>query len=163
MTSIVLDIEVGKEATTSRRVREVISDAYSFIVSAEANKALASVSLEDLMGDQIKRNGETALSNASQFNPYSFDENGNIPASEEPEERANFLGVVDTSVVKVGEEEVQSEPTKLDRILAIQGELSSVIQEIKATKPVQVADAETYVDAGEIGLEIEPAPTIGTT
>jgi len=151
--NIVLDIEEGQEESTSRRVREVISDAYAFIVSAEANKAIATVTLEDLMGDQIKRNGESDLSNASQYNPYAYDVSKDAPAGDEPEERANYLGGADTTVVDVDGTEVQSRPTKLDRILAIKAELEGVIEEVKAATPVQVADASSYTDAGEIGVE----------
>jgi hypothetical protein len=153
MTSVILDIEEGKEESTSRRVREVLSDAYSFIRSAEANKAIATVTLEDLMGDQIKRNGETDLSNASQFNPYSYDVKEDVPAGGEPEERANFIGGADISVVTIDGEKVQSRPTKLDSILAIQAEIESVIEEVKAATPVRVADAKTYTDAGEVGID----------
>ena len=152
---IVLDIEQGQEPTTSRRIREVISDAYAFIMSAEANKAIATVTLEDLMGDQIKRNGESDLSNASQYNPYSYDTKEESPAGGEPEERANYLGGADTTVVSVDGTEVQSRPTKMDRILAIQAELEGVIEEVKKATPVQVADASTYADAGEVALEEE--------
>jgi polyhydroxyalkanoate synthesis regulator protein len=148
----ILDIEEGAEETTSRQIREVIADAYAFIQGAEANKAIATVTLEDLMEDQIKRNGESAKSNASQYNPYSYD-SADEPAGEEPETRANFAGGADVSVVTVDGEEVQSRPTKLDRVLAIQAELSSVIELVKTAEPTQVVDAKTYVDSTETGFE----------
>ena len=115
LNQTVLDIEEGAEATTSRQIREVISDAYAFIMGAEANKAIATVTLEDLMEDQIKRNGESAKSNASQYNPYSYDSKDE-PAGQEPETRANFPGGADLTVVTIDGEEVQARPTKLDRV-----------------------------------------------
>ena len=133
------EIEKNLEPKTSRRIREILSDAYAFVRSAESNAALATVTLEELMGDQINRNGDTAKSSANQFNPYSFEADKDLPAGTEPTERANFLGGSDTQ-----------RPTKLDQILAIQSELSGVIEEVKAMKPVDVASSEEHTENEEI-------------
>lgn len=132
-------VEKNLKPETSRRIREILSDAYAFIRSAESNAALATVTLEELMGDQIKRNGETAQSNAAQYNPYSFEPGKELPAGLNPTERANFLGASDTQ-----------RPTKLDQILAIQNEMNGVIEEIKQKEPVDVADAKDYSDSNQV-------------
>jgi hypothetical protein len=105
---------------------------------------LATVTLDQLIGDQIKRNGESTDSNAAQFDPYSHDTAGNQPAGTRPQERANFLGVADGNA-----------PRKLDRILAIKNALSDVIAEIKKAEPVEVADADEYQDASEVAAPVE--------
>jgi hypothetical protein len=123
----------------SRRLRAVLSDAYAFVRSAEANQALATVTLEELMGDQIKRNGDSDESSAHQYNPYAYDPDKKAPAGEGPEARANFLGGSDTN-----------RPTKLDRLLAIQNELSAVIEDIRKTSPTDVASGGEYQDLSEV-------------
>lgn len=138
INQIIEEVEDNLDPKVSRRFREVLSDAYAFVRSAEANAALATVTLEELMGDQIKRNGEEALSNAAQYNPYSYEPESTEGAGTEPEARANFLGGTDTG-----------QPTKMDRIVALQNELSAVIAEVKAMKPIEVADAEEYASSSE--------------
>ena len=133
-TTVVINANV--EPDTSKKLRAVISDAYAFVRSAEANRALATVSLEDLIGDQIKRNGDSDKSLAAQFDPYSYDPDA--PASEETYEGANFLGAADTG-----------RPSKLAFIEAIKRELSDVITQIKEMPPSEVAEAEEYTDAVE--------------
>jgi len=135
-------VEENLEPKVSRKFREVLSDTYAFIRSAEANQAFATVSLDQLIGDQILRNGETSRSNATQYNPYSYTPDKNLPAGIEPSKRANFLGAADTG----------TKVTKLDRILALTNELSQVITEIKAMDTVEVAKPEEYTDAAEISL-----------
>jgi hypothetical protein len=137
-------VEKNLKPSVSRRLREVVSDAFAFVRSAEANQALATITLDDLINDQIKRNGETALSNAAQYNPYSHDPKEDGAAGGEPAERANFLGGSDTG-----------QPTKLDRVFALQNELTAVITEIKAMEPIEVADAEEYAEAAEVSAPEE--------
>lgn len=144
INQVVDGVEDNLEPKVSRRFRAVLSDAYAFVRSVEANAALATVTLEELMGDQIKRNGEEELSNAAQYNPYSYDPEKTDGAGTEPEERANFLGGTDTN-----------QPTKMDRVLAIKSELTAVIEEIKAMKPIEVADAAEYADASEVAAPEE--------
>lgn len=127
----------GAPSTTvnikGKNVKELLSDAMTFVRSAEANQALAAVTLEELIGDQIARNGDTASANKSQFNPYAYDPNKTQTASDEPNEVANFVGASDTGG-----------PTKLERVLALQNELVSVVTELKKLDPAEVADPEEY-------------------
>ena len=96
---------------------------------------MATVTLEQLISDQILRNGDSASTNKSQFDPYSFDPDENVPAGQEPAARANFLGGSDVG-----------RPTRLEFVLAIKEELSDVIKEIKNLDPIDVADSEEHVD-----------------
>jgi len=120
---------------SGKNIREILADAFTFIRSVESNQALAAVTLEELMGDQMKRNGETAQANASQYNPYGYDPMKAQPASMTPTEVANFLGGSDTGG-----------PTKLERILAIKNILTDLVAEIKTTEPLEVAGAQEYAD-----------------
>ena len=137
-------IQENQAPSVSRKLQEVIADAYTFIRSMEANKAFQTVSLEEMMAEQIKRNGESADSNAAQYNPYSYDPSKPAPTGTKPPERANFLGGSDTG-----------NSTKLDRVLAIKNNLSAVIQEIKALPPVEVAGTGEYTDSASIGIPEE--------
>jgi hypothetical protein len=139
-------IAENQEPSVSKKLRNVIADAFTAVRSAEANKALATVSLEQLIGDQIIRNGESAESNGSQFNPYDYDSSGDSPASREPAERANFLGVANIGV------EDNRPPTKLDFVLAIKNEIEDVIKQVKDLPPSEVAEADEYTD----GVEAAP-------
>ena len=139
MAAVVDEVAAQEKNKRLRRVFEVISDAFSFVRSAESNAALATVTLEELIGDQIKRNGESAKSNANQFTPYSYESDKESPAGEEAP-RANFLGGSDTS-----------RPTKIDFILAVQNELTAVIEDVKANPP----DVVDYTEAVEKGFAEE--------
>ena len=124
----------------ARRLRAAVSDAFAFVRSAEANKALATVTLEDLIGEVIARYGESDSSNAAQYNPYSFDpsKTEEKPAGEQTTERVNFIGGFPLD-----------RPTKLDRLVALENELGAIIEEIKSMEPVEVADADEYPDADD--------------
>lgn len=119
-------------------LRRVVSDAYAAIRSDEANKALATVTLEQLIGDQILRNGDSARSNAAQFDPYSLDPNSEPPASQENIVRANTPSGADTG-----------RPTKLDRVLAIVNQFDAVVEKIKELSPTEVAEYEEYSDGAD--------------
>jgi hypothetical protein len=125
----------GERSPIIRRVRLVLADAYTFVRSQEVNAAVEELTLDHLLGDQIKRNGETALSNASEYDPYSFDPTKRVPAGSQPLARANFLGVSDLSA-----------PTKLDRITALKNEISAVVDFVK-TKTIK--DVEVGQDLEE--------------
>ena len=143
-------VEAIKENQTTRphkQLQTVLADVYSFIRSAEANQAFATVTLEQLMRDQIERNGESSRSNSNQYNPYSYSTAKTTPASTDPMSRANFLGASDTTL-----------PTKYDRVLALTNNLSAVIEEIKAMSSVDVAEAEEYADAASISVTQEEGP-----
>lgn len=129
------DVAKNEENKKLRRILEVISDAFSFVRSAEANAALATVTLEELINDQILRNGETEKSNANQFTPYNYEPSKEAPEGESAP-RANFASGVDST-----------RPTKIDFITAVQNELSAVIEEIKAN-PSTVEDYTKSVETG---------------
>jgi hypothetical protein len=129
---------------TDRKLRSVLADAYTFVRSAEANKAFSTVTLEELMGDQIKRNGESKLSNANRYNPYSYDPKKPPVLGTQPQEKTNLLGGSDTG-----------RPTKLDYLLAIKNELTDAITSIKSLPPSDVADAREYTDGVEAGPPVE--------
>lgn len=136
--SLTLYADQNLEPTPSKRLRDAVADAFTFIRSQELNQAIATVTIEQLMGDQIDRNGESERSNASQYDPYSYEPKAKEKASSEKVVRANFLGGSDTN-----------RPTKLDRLLAIINVLSGVIDDIKAGKPLDVANAEDYTDVAD--------------
>jgi hypothetical protein len=124
----------------ARRLRAAVSDAFAFVRSVEANKAIATVTLEDLIGEAIVRYGESDSSNAAQYNPYSFDpaKSEESPAGEKASERANFIGGFPLD-----------RPNRLDQLLALEAELGAVIEEIKSMEPIEVADADEYPDADD--------------
>ena len=126
------------EPDSARRVRDVLSDAYSFIRSAETNKAFSTVSIELLMDEQIQRNGESGESGASQYNPYSYNPDKVTPAGNTPVKLVNPLSGTLSTV-----------PTKLDRITAIANEMQATIKEIKAVDPIDVVEQDAYDDALE--------------
>jgi hypothetical protein len=132
------DLAQNEKNQKMRRVLEVISDAFAFVRSAESNAALATVTLEQLINDQILRNGETAKSKANQFTPYNYDDK-ETPAGEAAV-LVNTAGGSDTT-----------RPTKIDFILAVQNELSAVIEEIKANP----STVEDYTEALEHGYAEE--------
>ena len=129
------DVKQNESNKKLRRVLEVISDSFAFVRSAEANAALATVTLEELINDQILRNGETDKSNSNQFTPYNYERGKETPEGESAP-RANYAGGSDVS-----------RPTKIDWILAVQNELSAVIEEIK-DNPSTVEDYTESVEAG---------------
>lgn len=130
---IVQTIEDKLEPNPSRKLRAVISDAFSFIKSREANAALATVTFESLMSEQIARNGESDGSESSKYNPYAHDPENPLPSGLEPGERTNFAGGSDTG-----------RPTKIEMIQALQNEIDAVVDEVKQMKVVEVADASEY-------------------
>jgi hypothetical protein len=137
--SLTVYADQNMEAKPSRRLREAVADAFTFIRSQELNQAIATVTLEQLMGDQISRNGESERSNASKYDPYSYDPESFEKASAKKVVRANFLSGADTN-----------RPTKLDRVLAITTSLSKVIDEIKSQQPLDVAKPEEYTDVADV-------------
>lgn len=137
-------VEENLEPSAGKRLRAAVSDAFAFIRSAEVNAAIGSVTLEQLMGDQIERNGESKRSNAAKFDPFSYTPEDDEAAGDEPLKRATLPSGVDTQ-----------RPTKLDRVLAIVNNLSDVIEEIKGLEPVEVAELEEYTDIAEVAAPEE--------
>lgn len=142
--SLTAYVDQNLESKPSKRLREAVADAFAFIRSQELNQAIATVTLEQLMGDQINRNGESERSNASKYDPYSYDPKTQESASKEKVVRANFLGGVDTN-----------RPTKLDRVLAITNALEKIVDEIKAMQPLDVAKPEEYTDVADVAVPEE--------
>ena len=142
--SLTTYVEQNQEPKPSRRLREAVADAYVFIRSQELNQAIATVTLEQLMGDQINRNGESERSNAAKYDPYSYDPSTTESGSKSKVTRANFLGGVDTN-----------RPTKLDRVLAITNALEKVVEDIKKQEPLDVANGEEYTDVADVAAPEE--------
>lgn len=132
-------INSSQQPNAAKKLRDVVADAYSFIRGAEANNAFATVTLDTLISEQIKRNGESSGSNSAQYDPYSYDPTKPIPAGQAPATRANFLGASDTTGT-----------TKLDRVLAIHNNIVDTITQIKNLPLVDVADATAYNDAATL-------------
>jgi histidinol dehydrogenase len=121
------------EAT--RRIFQGLSDLFVFVRSQEANKAIAAVTAEDLIQEQVKRNGDTALSNTTKYNPYAFDFSKPPPQSQQPLDRANFLSGSDINL-----------PTKMDRLVAIENEMDKLIQDVKNIPPDALRDFQEESD-----------------
>jgi len=134
-------IDANVAPSPSRKLKEVVGDAFTFIRSMEANAALATVTFDQLVADQISRNGETTGSNAKQYDPYSYNPEKSTPAGEAPNKPANFLGGSDTN-----------QPTKLDRVLAITNSIVQIVQEIKTKQTVDVAKPSEYTDAAVLAV-----------
>ena len=128
--------------SVGRRFRAAIADAYAAIRSAEANQAIASVTLEQLISDQIVRNGESSRSNASQFDPYGFDPDA--PEGQQPSARVNFLSGTDIS---------DTRPTKLDRVLAIRNEIDTLITELQNTPPATLFAEDEALSDDPVALQ----------
>lgn len=134
-------VEANLEPDHGKKLRAAVADAYSFIRSMEANAAIATVTLEQLMGDQILRNGESERSNKSKYDPYSYDPTEDEAASEEPVKRANYPSGSDTE-----------RPTKLDRVLAIVNNIKDVVSQIKELDPTEVEGEEAYSDVADVAM-----------
>lgn len=139
---------VDKEATnnekakTLRKIRAILGDAYTFVRSMEANRDLESVTMEELMEEQILRNGERDASNMREFNPYTYESGGETPAGQDPPRIGNFISGTDAQ-----------NPTKLDRVEALGSVISGTVSSLKQTEPEDIADVEDYIDAED---EIPP-------
>jgi hypothetical protein len=142
-TSLSTKIKENTTPSASRKLRQVLADTFTFIRSREANQALATVTFEELMGDQIKRNGESDASNSSQYTPYAFDPDKPLPAGVAPAKRVNFVGGADTT-----------RPTKIQMIQAMQTEVEAVVEDIKKMPLTTVVDYGDY--ASENVTEVPP-------
>ena len=119
--------------STDRRIRRfmrVISDTYAFVQSQEANKAISSVTLEQLVSEQIKRNGDPVDSRVNTYTPYSFDPAESGAASELGLQRANFIGGADIN-----------QGTRFDRLVQLRRELDSTIDQIQKIDPSEFFDS----------------------
>jgi len=138
-SSVNVDIPPNPDPNASRRVQMVIADTYSFIRGAEANKAISAITFEELISDQIKRNGTSDEAQAAQFTPYDYDpENSAKPAGLKPQEKVLSAGGSDVG-----------RPSKLSRLLAIKSVLSSTIDAVKKLEPLELSDEKAYADSAE--------------
>lgn len=124
-------------------VRALLADSFRFVQSAEANRALASVTLDDLIVDQIARNGDSDSANSSQYSPYAITESEETPATEDLPRVDYIIGVAGDSA------------TKMDRLMAIKNSLSAMVEELKKIPPNEVASEEDYTDAAEDSFVME--------
>lgn len=128
-----------------RQIRAGLSDAYAFVRSQEANRAIQQVTFNQLLAEQLQRNGETERLNKASNNPYSLDPAKVEPASSVPLSRANFLSGTDTGNI-----------TKLDRIVYLKGAISDLVDRVKKLKPQDIEDPD-LTDSPESGdLTIPP-------
>jgi len=121
--------------SSSRKVKELLGDAFAFVRSAELNKAISSITIEELMDDQIKRNGETAAVSKYGFNPYSYDPAAPPPEGVLPEGPANFLSGADTR-----------RATKLEAMTALHNEIILLVDEMLRTPVQQLVDTDDYLE-----------------
>ena len=132
----------GKKAVA--RLRLVLNDAFAFVRGAELNKEFSSVTIEDLMSEQISRNGESSKSKTGEYDPYST-EVAPPPASEDtPEVQAEE----DPGNYITGTEALN--PTKVDRLMALKNEIADTVEAVKVYDPTEIADAEDYADAESV-------------
>lgn len=110
-----------------KAMRLLISDAFSFVRSQESNKALASVTLDQLMAEQIARNGESSESQESVYNPYDY-----VPKAEAEVPSSTSSSKVSPAFTtgisaQRSEDGTYLAPSKLDRLEAIKATLNEAI------------------------------------
>jgi hypothetical protein len=136
--------EEGKKAVA--RLRLVLNDAFAFVRSAELNKELSSVTIEDLMSELIARNGESDKSKSGEYNPYSTGGEETVASEDTPETQTP----VDPGNYITGTEALN--PTKMDRLMALKDEIADTVAAVKAYDPSEIADAEDYTDAETVSV-----------
>ena len=136
---------------TQRQILSALGDMYTFVQSSEVNRSVAAVTFEQLLKEQINRNGDSERSNGSTYDPYSFDPDNTEPATQQPINRANFLSGSDTN-----------QPTKLDRVLAIQNNVQSLVDAITALPLEGVLGADEADRASESDLLTDDPLILGT-
>lgn len=115
---------------TQKRIRATIGSVYAFVQSREVNRALSSVSIEQLMVEQILRNGST--DNAKKYETSSSattDENNRTPATQVPINTSNFVSGTDAYSA-----------SKIEQLNSLQSELNGLIDVIKNIDPIQILD-----------------------
>lgn len=124
-----------------RAMRLLIADAFSFVRSQEINQALASVTLDQLMSEQIARNGESSDSERSVYNPYAYDTKAD---SETPASTGSSL-VSPSFVTGVSAQATEDgkviTPSKLARLEAIKATLNEAINsyaEVTQTSLIEI-------------------------
>ena len=127
--------------TRRRRFRLLLNDALAFVRSVEVNRALQGIGWEELMNEQIQRNGESSTSAEKQYNPYSHDPLG-TPVSGEVAPKVESYGPAGNYVSGTNE----ANPTKFDRILALEAEIEGAVLNIMNTDPEFMADPQERAD-----------------
>lgn len=122
-----------------RQIRRGIADAFSFVRSQEANRRIQSVTFNQLLAEQLQRNGETERLGKAINNPYSYDPETAEPASAIPVSRANFVGGTDTGNM-----------TKLDRVVYLRNAISDLVDTVKSIDPEEIV-APDLTDTPEEG------------
>lgn len=120
----------------ANRFRNVLADAFSFVRSVEVNKALSVVSLEDMMNEQISRNGESSKSAGKKYDPYTY-------RTEEDLASTNVQPVIlegDPGNFITGTEGLN--PTKMDRLTALKNSIDAAVDSIMKINPGDLIDAE---------------------
>jgi hypothetical protein len=123
--------------TRRRRFRLLLNDAFAFVRSVEVNRALQGVGWEELMSEQIARNGDTESSNKRKHNPYSYDPLGTkisgevAPTVETYGPDGNFIS--GTNIAN---------PTKMDRVFALQSEIEGAVTTLMNTDPDFLVDSK---------------------
>lgn len=114
---------------------------YTFVRSQEANRAVQSVTFNQLLAEQLQRNGETERLNKAANNPYSLDPDKIEPATSIPLARANFLSGTDTGNL-----------TKLDRVVYLKNAISDLVDTVKGIDPEEIVNADLTDDtaAGDL-------------
>lgn len=122
------------EKAENKRLRSILNDA---VRSYEATANLAKATLEDLMAEQVARNGSSKASDKEKYNPYA------VPTVEEDGSNSESTPEVPdyptTGVFVSGTP--ASNPTKMDRLLAMKNEVDAAVESAKKFVP-EVEDYE---------------------
>lgn len=108
--------------------RRTLADAFTFVRSREANRAIATVTVEQLAVEQIARNGETDLSQAN-TNNQEYDPTAAVPASTDPINTVSFVSGSDINL-----------PSKVDRIRALRDQLVQSLRVVRSIDPELLID-----------------------
>ncbi len=126
---------------SQRQLLRVLADTQAFVLGTQVNRAFATVTPENLIAEAIARNGDTDLSNSTQYDPYAVD----FFSEEAPEDPPAGSQALSASVRSVSGTDV-NRPTKMDQLLALKTALSDVVDQIKATPLSELEGAETDLE-----------------
>lgn len=118
-----------------RQLELILADAHTFVLSAEVSKAIAAVTVDQLIQEAIDRNGDSETSKTTKFDPYAIDISQPPTASERPLEQESFVSGSNLSGA-----------TKIDRIHALRAELRSTVEEVKKMPLSAVQESDRVVD-----------------
>lgn len=129
------------DSRSRRQLLRVLADTQAFVLGTQINRAFATITPENLIAEAIARNGDTDLSNQTQFDPYAVD----FFSEEAPADPPAGSQALSASVRSVSGTDV-NRPTKMDRLLALKTALTQVVDQIKDTPLTELADAETDLE-----------------